>query len=398
MDLTFTDDDAAFRDEVRAFFRTAVPDTIRQKQRSGEELTKQDYVDWQKILYEQGWIAPAWPVEHGGCGWEPTKQYIFNLELGLSGAPRPVPFGLNMVGPVIYTFGSQEQKDRHLPAILKSDAWWCQGYSEPGAGSDLASLRMSAVRDGDDYVLNGTKLWTTMAQFADWIFCLVRTSKGDKPQEGISFLLVDMTSPGISVDPIITIDNAHHVNQVTFEDVRVPVANRVGEEGMGWTYAKFLLDHERQTIADVGTKKRQVQMLRRMAKTTPAGRGHLIDDPAFRHKLSDLEIQLSALEYTELRYLDAQHRGRERGFEPSVLKIRGTELQQSVTELAVEALGYYALPYPSSDKPASNLPEAAPEGARQTIGDFLFARAATIYGGSNEIQRNILAKMLLKAA
>ncbi|MBB4211310.1 hypothetical protein EV659_10482 [Rhodothalassium salexigens DSM 2132] len=398
MDLSFTPEEAAFRDEVRAFFRDALPPAIADKQRRGEELTKQDHVSWQKILYERGWIAPAWPERHGGCGWGPTRQYIFNTELGLSGAPRPIPFGLNMVGPVIYTFGTDEQKAQHLPGILTSDVWWAQGYSEPGAGSDLAALRMTAERDGNDYVLNGTKLWTTLAHYADWIFCLVRTSKEAKPQEGISFLLVDMTSPGISVDPIITIDRAHHVNQVTFEDVRVPVANRVGEEGMGWTCAKFLLAHERQTIADVGTKKRQLALLRRLARTLPAGAGTLGDDPSFRHRLADLEIQVSALEYTELRYLDAQHTGTERGIEPSVLKIRGTELQQKMTELAVEALGYYALPFPAPGDSAGNVPDLAPDGSRQAIGDFLFARAATIYGGSNEIQRNILAKMLLRAA
>jgi len=397
MDMRFSDEDRAFRDEVRRFLRGAIPDRIRDKQARGERLDKQDFVDWQKILYERGWIAPAWPEQYGGCGWDATKQYIFGTEMGLAGAPKPIPFGLNMVGPVIYTFGNDEQKAQHLPDILNSDVWWCQGYSEPGAGSDLASLRMTAVRDGDQYRLNGTKLWTTMAQHADWIFCLARTSKEEKPQEGISFILVDMTSPGISVDPIITIDREHHVNQVTFEDVMVPVANRIGEEGRGWTYAKFLLAHERQGIADIGTKLRQLHTLRRMAAERHVAGRSLADDAAFAERLTDLEIQIKALEMTELRYLDAQFRKTERGIEPSVLKIRGTELEQALTELAVEALDYFALPYPAQGDPGSNLAEDyGPSSA--SVRSFLYSRAATIYGGSNEIQRNIIAKLLLRAA
>jgi len=398
MDLAFTEEDRAFRDEVRAFFSEAVPADIREKMDRGLHLAKEDYVRWQKILYEQGWIAPHWPVEHGGCGWDPTKLTIFHTEMGLAGAPRPIPFGLNMVGPVIYTFGSAEQKAQHLPAILKSDVWWAQGYSEASAGSDLASLKMSAVRDGDDYILNGAKLWTTLAHWADWIFVLARTAKTDKPQEGISFLLVDMRSPGISVEPVITIDGFHHVNQVTFQDVRVPVANRVGEENKGWTCAKFLLANEREAIADVGSKKRTLARIRQLAREVEAGGHPLIEDADFSSRLADLEIQVRGLEYTELRYLDARMRGEERGIEPSVLKVRGTELQQALSELAVEALGYYALPYPDGfADPGRNEPEVGPEGAPGDVANFLYSRAATIYGGSNEIQRNIMAKLLLRA-
>lgn len=398
MDLSFTKDDIAFRDEVRSFLKEAVPGDIRGKIDRGQHMEKDDYVRWQKILHEQGWIAPAWPKEHGGCGWDATRQYIFNVEMGLAGAPRPIPFGINMVGPVIYTFGNDAQKQEHLPKILSSDIWWSQGYSEPGAGSDLASLRSAAKREGDHYVINGTKLWTTLAHWSDWIFVLARTSKEDRPQEGISFILVDMAAPGISVDPIITIDGFHHVNQVTFEDVRVPVANRVGEEGKGWTCAKFLLANERQAIADVGSKKRMIVRLKQLARETEAYGRPLAENPEFAHKLADLEIQVSGLEYTELRYLDAQMRGEERGIEPSVLKVRGTELQQALSELFVEALGYYALPYPDGfADPGRNEPQVGPQGAAPGVADFLYSRAATIYGGSNEIQRNIMAKMLLRA-
>jgi len=397
MDLAFTEEDRAFRDEVRAFFTEAVPADIREKMDRGLHLAKEDYVRWQKILYEQGWIAPHWPVEYGGCGWDATKLTIFHTEMGLAGAPRPIPFGLNMLGPVIYTFGSEAQKAEHLPAILKSDVWWAQGYSEAAAGSDLAALKMSAVRDGDEYVLNGAKLWTTLAHWADWIFVLARTAKTEKPQEGISFLLVDMRAPGISVEPVITIDGFHHVNQVNFQDVRVPVANRVGEENKGWTYAKFLLAHEREAIADVGSKKRMLARIRQLAQEVEADGRPLIEDADFAARLADLEIQLRGLEYTELRFLDARTRGEERGIEPSVLKLRGTELQQALSELAVEALGYYALPYPDGfADPGRNEPDIGPEGAAGDVANFLYSRAATIYGGSNEIQRNIMAKLLLR--
>lgn len=398
MDLSFTSDDIAFRDRIRTGLKEAMPDDLRARLDQGRALGKQDYVRWQKALHEKGWIAPAWPKEYGGCGWSPTELYIFNVEMGLAGAPRPVPFGLNMVGPVIYTFGSDAQKKQHLPGILKSDVWWAQGYSEPGAGSDLAALRMTAERDGDQYVLNGAKLWTTMAHYADWIFCLVRTSKEARPQEGISFLLVDMRTKGISVDPVITIDGEHHVNQVTFENVRVPVENRVGEEGKGWALAKFLLANEREAITDLGAKKRMILRLKALASEVRSNGKPLLEDEDFGSRLSDLEIQVMGLEYTELRFLDARLRGEERGFEPSILKIRGTELQQALSELFVEALGYYGLAYPEDhSQPGRNSPDIGPMGAAPGIAHFLYSRAATIYGGSNEIQRNIMAKLLLRA-
>jgi len=398
MDLAFTDEDLAFRNEVREFFASAVPAGIRERMERGLHLSKEDYVRWQKILYERGWIAPHWPEEYGGCGWDPAKLTIFHTEMGLAGAPRPIPFGLNMVGPVIYSFGTDEQKAKHLPPILKSDVWWAQGYSEPGAGSDLAALKMTARREGEDYILNGTKIWTTLAHWADWIFVLARTSKEEKPQQGISFLLVDMATPGISVDPIITIDGFHHVNQVTFEDVRVPVGNRIGEEGKGWACAKFLLAHEREAIADVGSKKRMLARIRQLARETEADGRPLIEDDSFAERLAALDMQVRALEYTELRYLDARTRNEERGIEPSVLKIRGTELQQALSELMVEALGHYALPYPEGfADPGRNEPDIGPPAAAGEVANMLYGRAATIYGGSNEIQRNIMAKLLLQA-
>ncbi len=398
MDLTFGPELEAFREEVREFFATALPADIRERVERGVPLAKEDIVRWQRILHEKGWIAPHWPKEYGGCGWDAARQYIFHVEMGLAGAPRPIPFGLNMVGPVIYTFGTPEQKAYHLPRILRSEIWWAQGFSEPGAGSDLAALATSARREGDEYVINGTKLWTTMAHWADWIFLLVRTSREEKRQQGITFLLVDMRSPGITVSPIITIDGFHHVNEVRFSDVRVPVANRVGEEGRGWSIAKFLLAHERQAIADIGAKKRMLGRLRRLLENLKEGERPLIDDPVWRRRLARLEADVLALEFTELRFLDLQMRGQARGIEPSILKVRGTELQQALSECAMDVLGRYALAYPESyGEDRRNMPEIGPEGTAGFIQHFLFSRAATIYGGSNEIQRNILAKMLLAA-
>lgn len=396
MELKFDENELSFRKEVLSFLDKRLPAEIRDKVLSGRNLDREDMVRWQKILHEKGWIAPTWPKEYGGCDWTPSQQYIFGLECGLAGAPRPVPFGLNMVGPVIYTFGSDEQKQRHLPPILSSDVWWCQGYSEPEAGSDLASLKTSAVRDGDDYIINGTKIWTTLAQWADWMFCLVRTSKEERRQDGISFILMDMKAPGITVDPIITIDGGHHVNQVFLEDVRVPAENLVGEEGKGWTYAKFLLANERQVIADIGQKKRMVSKLKALARREDSFGSSLADDPDFSRRLAELEIEVMALEYTELRYLDIQSAGREKGYEPSILKVRGTELQQALSELMIEAMGIFALPYaPELLKAGQNEPAIGPEEAAPAVQNYLYGRAATIYGGSNEIQRNILAKMLL---
>lgn len=395
MKLAFSEAELAFQTEVRDFLKSSLPDDIREKNRSGVGLGKDDLVRWQKILHAKGWIVPGWPAEFGGCEWTAAQQYIFMTECGLAGAPRNVPFGLDMVGPVIYTFGNDEQKKEHLPGILSSDVWWCQGYSEPEAGSDLAALKTSAVRDGDDYIVNGTKIWTTLAQWADWMFCLVRTSKEDKRQNGISFLLIDMKTPGVTVEPIITIDMGHHVNQVFLDDVRVPVKNLVGAEGKGWTCAKFLLANERHAIADIGKKKLQVEKLKALATRTDAWGVRLANDEEFNRRLTDLEIELMALEYTELRNLDAHSRGASMGFEPSILKVRGTEIQQALAELMVDALGHFAIPYDTGAADGKNEPAAAPAEAVPALQDHLYGRAATIYGGSNEIQRNILAKMLL---
>jgi alkylation response protein AidB-like acyl-CoA dehydrogenase len=396
MDLGFSDDDLAFRAEVRAFIADNLPAGIRRKMAGGLHLEREDYIAWQKVLFDKGWIAPGWPVEVGGTGWTPTQRYIFEEELGAANAPWIIPFGLGMVGPVIYTFGSEAQKERFLPPILASDEWWCQGYSEPGSGSDLASLRTRAVADGDDYVVNGHKFWTTMAHWADWMFCLVRTDAEVKPQEGISFLLIDMRSPGVTVRPIITMDLGHTVNEVFLEDVRVPKANLVGEEGRGWTYAKFLLGHERTGIAEVGRSKQQIDRLRAIATAERTAGGPLIDERRFRDKIAEVEIELMALEYTQLRSLADAEAGRAPGPESSILKIKGSEVRQAISELAVEALGYYGAPYePEALVEGWNEEPIGPAYAASVMPGYLHDRAASIYGGTNEIQKNIIAKMVL---
>ncbi|MBM3489468.1 MAG: pimeloyl-CoA dehydrogenase large subunit [Alphaproteobacteria bacterium] len=394
MDLAFSATDLAFRDQVRAFIAERLPGDIRAKVAGGVGLAKDDFVRWQRILHAKGWIAPHWPVEQGGPGWSATQRYIFDEELALGHAPYAIPFGLKMVGPVIYTFGTAAQKRHFLPRILASEDWWCQGYSEPGSGSDLASLQMKTERRGDHYRLNGTKTWTTYAHWADWMFCLVRTSGAGKQQEGISFLLLDMRTPGIEVKPILTIDGQHHVNMVYFTDVRVPVENRIGEENKGWTYAKFLLGFERTDIADVGPSKQRLARLKAIARAEMVAGRPLLADDDFAAKLADIEIQLLALETTSLRHLAAEAAGKPIGPEASLLKIRGSEIRQRLTELAVEAVGYYALPMPEGlDR--RNEPPIGPEHAAPAMPDYLFSRAASIYGGSNEIQKNIIAKMVL---
>ena len=396
MDLGFSDDDLAFRAEVRAFIAEALPADIRRKMEGGLHLGREDHVRWQKVLYEKGWIAPAWPVEHGGTGWSPTRRYIFEEELSRGGAPGIIPFGLGMVGPVIQAFGSDEQKARFLPRILSSDDWWCQGYSEPGSGSDLASLRTRAVEDGEDYVVNGHKIWTTMAHWADWMFCLVRTDLDVKPQAGISFLLIDMRSAGIDVRPIVTMDLGHTVNEVFLEDVRVPKANLVGQEGQGWTYAKFLLGHERTGIAEVGRSKQQLAQLKAIAGAELSGGAPLIAGRRFRDKVAEVEIELLALEYTQLRGLAEEEAGRAPGPESSILKIKGSEVRQAISELAVEALGNYAAPYePEALVEGWNEEPVGPDYAAGAMPAYLHDRAASIYGGTNEIQKNIIAKMVL---
>ncbi len=387
MDLSFSPEEEAFRAEVRAFIaesKRLLPGALCAPE--AVMRSRDDYMAWHKLLYRKGWVAPHWPKQYGGPGWSVTKRYIFNEECAAADMPPLVIFGLTMVGPVIYTFGNDEQKKRFLPRILSGEDWWCQGYSEPGAGSDLASLRLRAVRDGDGYVVNGQKTWTTLAQYADWIFCLVRTDPNVKPQEGISFLLIDMKSPGIAVKPIVVLDGAPEVNEVFFDDVRVPLANRVGEENKGWTYAKFLLVNERSGIAGVARSKRALERLKEFA------RGELAGDDEFFRKVAEAEIELAALEFTELRTLAAEAKGEMAGPESSILKIRGTELQQRITELAEEAVGYYAFP----DQRALGANERfGPEFALGTAGRYFNMRKTSIYGGSNEIQRNIIAKAIL---
>jgi alkylation response protein AidB-like acyl-CoA dehydrogenase len=294
MDLEYSKEELAFRDEVRSFVEQKLPADIRTKMDHGLPMAKEDFVRWQKILFERGWVAPNWPKEYGGTGWSPTQIYIFDNEMGAAGALPVMPFGLKMVAPVIYTFGTKEQKERFLPDILASNVWWCQGYSEPGSGSDLASLTTRAVRDGDHYVVNGTKAWTTLGQYADWIFCLVRTDPGAKKQQGISFLLIDMKTPGVSVHPVITMEGDHEVNETHFEDVRVPVENRIGAEHQGWTCAKYLLTHERTNIANVGQLKRALSRLRRTASTVKVGDGVLAEQPTFARRLAETEMQGSS--------------------------------------------------------------------------------------------------------
>ena len=395
MDLNFSPEDMAFQAEARAFIAENYPEQLRGKQDEGEELGKEDFLSWHRVLAKKGWIAPAWPKEYGGTGWTTTQRYIWSEELARADALPILPFGINMVGPVIYTFGTPEQKARFLPRILSGEDWWCQGYSEPGAGSDLASLRTKAERDGGDYVVNGQKTWTTLAQHADWGFFLVRTDGTVKPQEGISFLLIDMKSPGVTVRPIITLGGEHEVNEVWLEDVRVPVDQRIYEENKGWTCAKFLLAHERTGIAGVARSKRGVERIKTIARTELEDDKPLFANPFFRRKISELEIDLTALEYTELRTLAGEAAGKGPGPESSLLKIKGTEIQQRITELALEAVGHYGAPYFRGFGDGDNAHPIGPDYAHRAAPTYFNMRKTSIYGGSNEIQRNIIAKMVL---
>ncbi len=395
MQLEFSPAEIAFQKEVRTFIAENYPENLRSVQDEGHDLSKENFLSWHRILAKKGWIAPAWPVEYGGTGWTATERFIWSEELAAADCVGTMPFGLSMVGPVIYTFGTPEQKAKFLPGILSGDDWWCQGYSEPGAGSDLASLRTKAVRDGDDYVVNGQKTWTTMAQHADWGFFLVRTDSDAKAQEGISFLLIDMKTPGVTVRPIITLGGEHEVNEVWLEDVRVPVANRVYEENKGWTCAKFLLAHERTGIAAVARSKRGVEKIKAIARTEQDGDRPLIANPFFKRKISELEIDLTALEFTELRSLAGEASGKGPGPESSLLKIKGSEIQQRITELALEAVGHYGAPYFRGFGEGDNEHPIGPDYAHRAAPTYFNTRKTTIYGGSNEIQRNIIAKMVL---
>ena len=396
MDMNFTPEESAFRQQVRSFMQDKLPADIRRKVLGGLIVERDDYVRWQRILHEQGWGAPSWPQQFGGPGWNATQQYIFEEESAAAGAPRAIPFGLKMVAPVIMAFGSPEQQQRYLPKILAAEEWWCQGYSEPGAGSDLASLKMRATREGNEYVLNGQKTWTTLGQYADWIFCLVRTDPDVKPQRGISFILVRMDTPGITVRPIITMDGAHEVNEVYFENARVPVENLIGEENKGWTYAKFLLGHERTNIAGIGIAKRELARLKRVAAQETKNGKPLLQDPMFAARVAQVDVDLTALEITNLRVLSAEAEHRAPGPEASILKIKGTEIQQAITELLLQAVGPYALPYIPEALAAGYSAEAVgPQYAASLAAHYCNMRKLSIYGGSNEIQKNIISQQLL---
>ena len=395
MDLEFSAADIAFRDEVRTFIAESYPKELRGKQDEGDELSKQDFLSWHRVLHAKGWVAPAWPVEYGGTGWTATQKFIFSEETARADCIRLMPFGLAMVGPVIYTFGTPAQKAQFLPRILSGEDWWCQGYSEPGSGSDLASLRTKAVQEGDEYVVNGQKTWTTMAQHADWGFFLVRTDPDVKQQEGISFLLIDMKSPGIEVRPIITLGGEHEVNEVFLDNVRVPIDQRVYEENKGWTCAKFLLAHERTGIAGIAGSKRGIEKIKEIATTELEGDKPLLANPFFRRKVAELEMDLTALEYTELRGLAGEASGKPPGAESSLLKIKGSEIQQRITELALEAAGHYGAPYFRGFGEGDNEHPIGPDWAHRTAPHYFNMRKTTIYGGSNEIQRGIIAKMVL---
>jgi alkylation response protein AidB-like acyl-CoA dehydrogenase len=381
---------------VRTFIRANLPKELSEKIVTGRRLERADFLTWHKILHKKGWVAPTWPREFGGPGWSATQQYIFEEEAADAGAPPLMPFGLRMVAPVIMKFGSKAQQDHYLPRILSGEDWWCQGYSEPGSGSDLASLKMRAERKGDVYVCNGQKTWTTLAQHADMIFCLVRTATDVRAQEGISFLLIDMKTPGVTVRPIIMLDGEHEINEVWFENVEVPVANRVGEEHKGWTYAKYLLGHERTGNAGVGYCKRWLKHLKKVAATQTENGRPLLEDPRFRDKIAQVEIDLMALELTNLRVIAQEAEKKGPGPEASMLKVKGSEIQQMLTELMMQALGTHALPWQ---------PEALDYGYKGEIsgpafgvpftGEYFNYRKASIYAGSNEIQRNIISKMML---
>ncbi len=397
MDLNYTQEEIAFRDQVHEFVRAHLPGDVSRKVLEHQRLGKDDYVRWQKILFEKGWIAAGWPVEYGGTGWSPIQRYIFEEECAAAGAPRLTPFGLHMVGPVIMAFGSEWQKKHYLPRILSSEDWWCQGYSEPGSGSDLASLKTRAERQGDHYIVNGQKTWNTHGQWADMCFCLVRTSSEGKKQEGISFLLIDMHAPGVTVRPIITLDGEHEVNEIWFENVKVPAKNLVGDEGRGWTYAKFLLSHERTGIAGVGALEAGAALpqAHRLRRSRTGGRP-LIEDPLFRDRVAQVEIDLMALEITNLRVAAADRDGKAPGPEASILKIKGTEIQQELTELMMEAVGPYALPHlPMAWGEQWIGAHVGPDYAAPLAARYFNYRKTSIYGGSNEIQRNIIAQMVL---
>jgi pimeloyl-CoA dehydrogenase large subunit len=389
MDLRFTAEERAFRDEVRTFFLTEVPKSVRDKVDSGQHLSKEDFVASHKAIYKKGWTVPHWPKEWGGTGWTPTQQFLFSEEMQACCVPQTLPFNVNMCGPVVIAFGTEAQKKKFLPRMASLEDWWCQGFSEPGAGSDLASLKTTAVRQGDHYVVNGQKTWTTLAQYADWIFCLCRTDPEAKKQLGISFILIDMKTPGITVRPIQTIDGGREVNEVFFDDVKVPVENLVGTEHRGWDCAKFLLANERVGIARVGLSKQRIARVKQLASKVESGGRMLIDDERFREKVAAVEVELKALEMTQLRVLaeESSRKSNQPNPASSILKIKGSEIQQSTTELLMEVAGPLAVPFADDEHDADWASPLAPQ--------YFNYRKVSIYGGSNEIQRNIISKAVL---
>ena len=396
MDLSFTDEELAFRAEARHFFRTAIPDTIRAKVAEGEGLTRADMIDSQRIMNQHGWATVNWPVAWGGKAWTPVQVYLYQDEMQQANAPTPIAFNVSMVGPVIAQFASDEMKQRFLPATANADIFWCQGFSEPGSGSDLASLRTRAEKQGDKYIVNGQKMWTTLGQYADWIFCLVRTDTAAKQQEGMSFLLIDMKTPGITVRPIILIDGGREVNEVFFDKVEVPAENLVGQENKGWDYAKFLLGNERTGIARVGASKAKVARIKELAALEQSGGRPLIDDAKFREKLASIEVELKALEMTQLRVVADERKTAKGRPNPasSILKLKGSVIQQQLTEMMMEVVGPYAMPY-QRDFDGKNEEFIGPEYASEAAPMYFNYRKVSIYGGSNEIQRNIIAKAIL---
>ncbi|MBT5664426.1 MAG: pimeloyl-CoA dehydrogenase large subunit [Rhodospirillaceae bacterium] len=402
MDAAFSAKDDEFRQDVRAFLRDATPPKLKYKVDNGIEMQREDVLSWHRILYKQGWVAPNWPEEHGGPGWTLNQKYIFDEELGLAGAPRLITFGINMCGPVLIGFGTEAQKKQFLPPMLSSEHVWCQGYSEPNAGSDLASLRTTAVRDGDEWVINGSKMWTTKAHWADWCFLLARTSDAGRKQEGITFILVDLKTPGIEIKPIILMDGLHETNQVFYTDVRVPVENTIGEIDKGWSIGKFLLAHERMSGGSLGTHKTLLRQLKAIAATDEQSGGRpLTEDPTFARHIAEIDIGLRTLEAFNLRAIDKFSQNGELGshalgVEANIFKIRNTEFHQRLTELKLKAIGYYGMPYIlSALSHGWNEPPIGAEYANGCAPAYLHFRKVTIYSGSNEIQHNIIAKARL---
>ncbi len=396
MDIDFTPDELAFREEVRTFLREKLPAEYALRIQQGKRLSKQDQILWMQTLNARGWLAPGWPTEVGGTGWSAVQKHIYEEECFAAGAPRVVAFGVKMVAPVLIKFGTPEQKARFLPRILRSEDWWCQGYSEPGAGSDLAAVKTRAVREADHFVVNGQKIWTTLAHFADWMFCLVRTDPEARQQRGISFLLIDMKTPGITVRPIITLDGEHEVNEVFFDNVRVPAENLVGRENEGWTCAKYLLTHERTSIGGIAQNKAMLERLKYIASQELRDGRPLIEEPLFRAQIAEVEMQLMAADMSNLRTLAAARDGGTPGAESSILKIKGTEIRQTIAYLISKAVGPYAMPYLEEELGYGGGELLYTEYSSSATYQYLDARKASIYGGSNEIQKNIIAKMILE--